>query len=134
MSQRQTYRAPNGNFYDWFPKRTATHECGHAVITHVLGVPVGEVFLVGSGDPDLETELDAQGICGASRKLGNPIDPEDRIVIALAGMFAEVLLLDDRSPNADDFASGGVGVKMQKLMSETPALLARVSFDVEQVR
>ena len=105
MSQRQTYRSPNGSFYQWFPKRIATHECGHAVIAHSLGIPVDEVFLVGSGDQDLENELDARGICGVSRRRGHPLDPEDSIVISLAGMFAEVLLLDARTPNADDFAS-----------------------------
>jgi uncharacterized protein YunC (DUF1805 family) len=75
------------------------------VIAHSLGIPVDEVFLVGSGDQDLENELDARGICGVSRRRGHPLDPEDSIVISLAGMFAEVLLLDARTPNADDFAS-----------------------------
>ena len=103
------YTAPNGKSYQWFPKRSATHECGHAVIAHVLGVPVNEVFLVGSGDPEKEDRLDRSELCGACVKRGNAIDPEDNIVIAFAGDAATVLLLDARSPNLDDYSEGQNG-------------------------
>jgi hypothetical protein len=93
------YRGADGCWKQWIPERVAIHESGHTVVAHALNLEVGKVFIRGSDD----AALDNHQAAGESLSR-NSRYPEDNIVVAFAGVCAETLLLDKRSPNDDDFS------------------------------
>jgi len=105
-SKENEYLGADGKIYPWRPKRVAIHECGHAAAAHLLGIPIQKVIVRGSQGRTSPEELlrgTAAGLCfrGISR------NPADNIAISLAGMCAEVLLLDARSLKPDDIWGEG---------------------------
>jgi ATP-dependent Zn protease len=118
---KKTIEIDGKSYRRWNPRRLAIHECGHAVIARVLGIQVNKVTLV----PSPGGEGHCLWIIATKT--------EDNIAVCLAGMLAEVLLLDARLPNGEDFNTDRFAPDrrlVERFLERIPASDARTLWEI----
>jgi hypothetical protein len=92
--------------FDWFNhcESAAIHECGHALVAHVLG---SDVIAVAYGPTALD-ELELAGYCEHDRP---KLSPFDRLVVSVAGEVA----VSAHTGAKPDFAGDGLGGDLQRI-------------------